>query len=261
MSDPNNPGLIPDPQQLFNLPQPNYNLLNSGNPALDLLFMQAVPQLLGIKADEFLPQLMPAQHVFDQMASYKYRMSTARNEEFARSKFGGASRSDDQAMFRTILNVRNQLSKDPVSSTQAVQLQGAAEMMNSQFGQNLIEMMVGPQMAEDIFFGSRGSKVRLARAVNQIGFSRRDTVTGKQSMSAESLEALTDNVFNNLYGDNADIDDVAGFSAGRVGDLMTGLARRGLLPQSAVNMNPEERRRVFKDKSLRTPGDKDFAAV
>jgi hypothetical protein len=250
--------LFPEQNSLFNPPQPGGSLIDSGNPMLDLLITQYLPQMLGVKPDEFLPQLMPGQHIFDQMASYKYNASRMRNEGMARSGMGGAARNDDQGMLRTLTNIRNNLFDTPMSGTERSQLQFGAEMLNSQPGEMLMNALMGPQNAEDFFFGTRGSKVRLARAVNQIGFSRRDSVTGKKSMSAESLETFTDQIFNNLYGEDADLDDIAGFSAGRTGDLMTGLARRGLLPQSAVNMNPAERRRVFKDKRLRPVGDSDF---
>jgi hypothetical protein len=247
MPDPNPYGMIPQNNSLLGMPGPNYNILGSGNPALDSLFAMLVPQLVG--QGKFLPQLAPAQGILDQMISSKYMQS-------ARAAERSAHAEDQRTVLRNFLKVRQNLSSDPVTPLQTAQLDEAAYYANSEPVQMLASMAFGAQNVEDAMFGRRGSKVRLSRAIGQIGFSRPDSLVGGDRMSEDSLKTFTDQIYSNLYGPDADLNDVAGFSAGRVGDIMSGLAQRGLLPQSTSRMTAYERNQVFTDKSLR---DKSFS--
>jgi hypothetical protein len=243
MADPNDYSAVPQPNGLFKPPQPNYNPLGSGNPNLDMLFALIVPQMLG--QGKFLPQQFPAQGILDQYASSKYMQASRGVEMQARA-------ADKEAIYGTMLKVRSNYTTDPLTGVQAAQLQQGAGLLNSMPVQMLSEMLLGPQMSEDIFFGRKGSKARLARGIGRMGFSRADSLGG-DSMSGETMQAFSDQIYNNLYGPGTNINDISGFSAGRVGDIMNELSQRGLLPESTAALNSYDRRKAFRDKSLRDP--------
>jgi hypothetical protein len=246
MADPYD--IIQRQNPLTQLMQPNYNPLGSGNQALDTLFALTVPGMFG--KGTFLPQQYPAQGILDQFISNKYRQSAYKLEMDART-------ADSRRIYENMLKTRSHFTPDPPMPLMAAQLYEGANVLNSMPVQTLAEMFLGPQMSEDIFFGRRGSKARLARGIGRIGFSRRDSISGANGMSADTLQAFSDQIYDNLYGPGTAMSDVAGFSAGRAGDILNELAQRGLLPQSASSLNSYERRRVFGDKSLR---DKSFSA-
>ena len=244
MAGPNDYSAVPQRNPLTQLPQPNYNPLGSGNPQLDMMFAMLVPPMLG--PGKFLPQQFPAQGLLDQFMSNKYNQASRGVEMKSRE-------ADQETIYSTMLKVRGHFSSDPLTGNQQAQLEEGASFLNSMPVQMMAEMLLGPQHSEDIFFGRKGSKARLARGVGRVGFSRRDSVSGADSMSAESMQTFTDQIYGNLYGPGTDMNDISGFSAGRVGDIMGELAQRGLLPQSASALNSYERRKTFADKSLRDP--------
>jgi hypothetical protein len=212
-----------------------------GNPGLDMMLSTFVaPMLQSFMGGKFLPQQFPAQGLLDQMVSAKWQQSS-------RANLAQAQATDQQAIYRTMAGMRGQITDKPMTDLQKSHLDTFAGVVNNPAAMGLFEMALGAQNTEDLFFGRRGSATRLASAVNRIGFSRADSVTGKDRMSEESLKAFSSDIYSNLYGRDADLNDVSGFSAGRVGDIMTDLAQRKLLPASMSKLTASERRRAFEE--------------
>ena len=226
--------LYPDPttfsQQPFGAPQQQYNPLGSGNQTLDMLFAQYATNYAN---GGFLPQQFPAEHMLQQMLSAKYNTVGKRNENAARQ-------TDQQSVLAMMRGIRARGDNTPLSNLSESHLNNFAGMMTNPFGQMLSDMLIGPQNTEDLFYGRRGSKVRLAGSVNRIGFYRPDSVAGGDRMREESLTEFTDSIYNNLYGPNADLNDISGFSAGRSGLMMEELARRGMLPASIAKLSASD---------------------
>lgn len=239
MADPI-PG-APSPSPRFALPQPNYQPLPGIDPSMAMLL---APLLQSMTGGKFLPQQFPAQGMFDQMMSAKYQSAT-------RANFAKAQETDQAVILQSMKNMRSDRGVN-MSPLETAQLNTFASIANSQPAQMITGMLMGEQNAEDLFFGRRGSAVRLAESVNKIGFSRADSVTGKDSMSAKSLEQFSQDVYSNLYGAGKDLNDVSGFSAGRVGNIMTDLAERGLLPASMSKLNAGQRKKAFDDAGGRS---------
>jgi len=239
MAEPFNPAMqgYGNQQPIMGTPRPMFNSLGTGNPQIDLAFAQfGMPMLQQFMGGAFIPEQFPAQSVMDQMASSKYMQASRTAEQSARDRGTGI-------MFQQFKGIRNKFDNSPLSQMGAAQLNNLAGTVNSQFGMMMSEMLIGPQASEDLFFGRRGDPVQLQRAVNQVGFSRSDSVNGTDSMSGESLTEFSDALYGNLYGPDADLNDVSGFSAGRVGGMMTDLSRRGLLPQSVSKMGDSARQK------------------
>jgi hypothetical protein len=228
------------PQPVLGMPMPNWNPMGSRNPDINMAFAQYAPALLPqfFGGGKFLPQQFPAQNVMDQMISAKYNMAARQNEVAAR-------RIDQGTVFEKLKGVRSQFDQSPLSELGAKQLDNTASLVNSQFAQDMASMFLGPQVAEDLFFGRKGSAVQLARQTNRIGFSRTDPVTAAGKMSGESLEQFSTQIYDNLYGQGADLNDVSGFSAGRVGSVMSELHQRGMLPTSMRNLSGADQRKTM----------------
>lgn len=225
---------------VLGMPMPNWNPMGSRNPDINMAFAQYAPALLPqfFGGGRFLPQQFPAQNVMDQMISAKYNGMARRNEDAARH-------IDQGTVFEKLKGIRGQFDQSPLSELGAAQLNNTASLVNSQFAQDMAGMLMGPQVAEDLFFGRKGSAVQLARQANRVGFSRTDPVTAAGKMSGESLAQFSTQIYDNLYGNGADLNDVSGFSAGRVGSVMSELHQRGMLPTSMRNLSGADQRKTM----------------
>ena len=236
----NSASVIPgSPGQLLGTPSPfsGYNPLNSGNQQLDMMFAQYAPQILNMFGmRDFLPQQFPAQNLMDQMVSAKYMRTMTAAEEQSRAR-------GTEVLADRFIRMRGNFDHTQISPMGAAQFNTIAGSINNRTVMPMLEMMMGAQNAEDIFFGRRGDPTKLQQAVSSIGFYRPDSVTGGSMMSGESLQQFSNQIYNNLYGPDADLNDISGFSAGRVGNMMTDLARRGLLPQSMSRIGNQQRAR------------------
>jgi hypothetical protein len=235
-----------NPMMFGMMPGPQYNPLGSGNPSIDHAFatygVPMLQQFLG--GNKFLPQQFPAQGLLDQMAAAKYMRSSKANEHHARQHI------DQQTIYENLVGIRSKFDAEPLSDTGKAQYKTAASYINSEAGQMAAGMLFGPQNAEDLFFGRKGSAVQLASAVNKIGYYRPDSVSGQDRMSEDSLKEFSNQLYSNLYGPDADLNDVSGFSAGRVGGIMTELARRGLLPESVSKLSAAGRTEALNEKGM-----------
>jgi hypothetical protein len=235
-----------NPMMFGMMPGPQYNPLGSGNPSIDHAFAvygaPMLQQFLG--GNKFLPQQFPAQGLLDQMAAAKYMRASKANEHHARQHI------DQKTIYQNLVGIRSKFDATPLSDTGKAQYETAASYINSEGGQMAASMMFGAQNAEDLFFGRRGSAVQLAGAVNKIGYYRPDSVSGHDRMSEDSLKQFSEQLYSNLYGPDADLNDVSGFSAGRVGGVMTELARRGLLPESVSKLSASGRAAALGEKGM-----------
>lgn len=236
--------LLPHPgggQPLIGAVRPNYSLINTGDQAIDLILSQLMMGAAG--PGKFLPQQFPAQNMLDQMVSAKYASSTKALTDSMRA-------ADNKELYTRMRGMIERIDDKPMSALGAAQLRNSTQYVNNDLTQALFSATIGPQAMEDFFFGQRGSQEMLAKSVSNIGFYRPDSVTGRNRMTDESLKTFTTQLYGNLYGPDADLNDISGFSAGRAGTIMTDLARRGLLPASIGKLNDAERKEAFKSAGV-----------
>lgn len=242
---------VQQPRQVLGAPAVQYAPLDifggrdQGMSAMMLQYMPQIMSMLGVGANQFLPQQIPAQALMDQMTSAKYmRESRASTASFIAQ--------DQGVIFQNLVGARRAAGYGELDALGAAQVNNFAGMINSPLGQMIAGSIFGAQNTEDLFFGRRGSAAQLAGAVNKFGFYRPDSVDGVTGMSGDSLRQFTDQLYSNLYGPGADLNDISGLSAGRVGDVATDLAQRGLLPGS-LGALPESRRREELRRSENRP--------
>ena len=231
---------------IIGAPGPNYGIVNTGDQSIDLMLSQLLMGAVG--PGKFLPQQFPAQNLLDQMVSSKYATSTKAMTNRLRGD-GFTAGTDNAAVFERLKGIRSRFDNTPLTPLGEAQLRNSAQYVNNDLTQALLSATMGPQAMEDLFFGQRGSKEMLGRSAANIGFYRPDAITGHGRMTEKSLETFTDQVYSNLYGPDADLNDISGFSAGRTGTIMQDLARRGLLPASMSKLTTEERRRSIKNNA------------
>lgn len=222
------------PGEITGAPSPRYNFLEGiiSDPGMAQAMAMIAPQFLqylGVGGNAFLPQQVPGQLLMDQMASAKYMADMRANTNFMMPR-------DQKVMAKMFTGVGSSLGFNMTPMAQNY-MNNFAGIINHPGGQMVASMLLGgPQNVEDIFFGRRGSAVQLASSVNALGFYRPDSVTGADRMTGDSLKQFTEQLYGNLYGPGANLNDISGLSAGRVGTMATELARRGLLPQSLSTM-------------------------
>ena len=228
--------------QMFNQQQSNFNPFGqTGNPQLDVMLARvALPMLQSFMGGKFIPQQFQSQGLLDQMMAAKWQAASRANTD-------NAQKIDQEFIYRNLAGMQSRAFGSEPSPLQRAHLKTFAGVINNPVAMGIAEMLLGPQNAEDLFFGRRGSAVRLANAANKVGLYRTDSITGRDRMSEESLKMFSEQVYSNLYGPAADLNDVSGFSAGRVGDLMTDLSARGLLPASMSKLGAKERQRAFQE--------------
>lgn len=229
------------PRQVLGAPAIQYaplDIFGGRDQGMSAMMMQYMPQImgmLGVGANQFLPQQIPAQALMDQMSSAKYmRESRASTASFIAQ--------DQGVIFQNLVGARRTAGYGELDALGAAQVNNFAGMINSPLGQMIAGSIFGAQNTEDLFFGRRGSAAQLAGSVNKFGFYRPDSVDGVTGMSGDSLRQFTDQLYSNLYGPGADLNDISGLSAGRIGTAAEDLAQRGILPASLGAMSESRRK-------------------
>lgn len=84
----------------------------------------------------------------------------------------------------------------------------------------------------DRFHGSRGSAVTMAHYMHQGGRFATDAVTGRMGLSGESAGEMARAMQELYFGQDADLSQFRGLSAGKAGQLYAELTARGMGPRS-----------------------------
>lgn len=187
--------------------------------------------------DAFLAHQMPGQARADQHEAAKYQRAVAQAQHNA------TARGND-AVARKLVGFQSGVMNGGLPPTQLdwehAQV-GATVFNNPMFkGFAAANMPGGHEALEGLMFGRRGDPAALAAATGQIGFYRRDAMGGKR-MSAEGMEMFSTQLYNNLYGENADVDEMRGFGAHATGEMMQSLFQQGRLPRSIGSLTPSQR--------------------
>lgn len=185
----------------------------------------------------FIPHLVPSQALSDQFLASRYQ----------RDQLAAAGASNEQgnaAVASRFLGLRALVTDSPATDLNREQAAMFAQVANNPIVKSLAAMAVGPENLEALMFGRQGDPGALANAANQMNFFRKDTMGGTR-MTAESMTDFSRGLYQTLYGEEADIDQMHGFMAGQTGEVLTNLFQRGQLPQSLGELNPAERVRAI----------------
>lgn len=208
--------------------------------------------------DAFLMHQMPGQAAADQHSVAQYQQHVV-------AAIANASARGNDRVAQNLIGAQSFVNDgQPVTQLDREHAQiGAAVFNNPIFkGFAASQLPGGEKTLEGIMFGRRGDPAAIARQVGQMGFYRADA-TGGQRMSAKSMESFSTQLYNQLYGEDANLDEMRGFGAIETGEMMQSLFQQGRLPQSIGSLSAADRVRAMsaskRDEPTMTAMADDFA--
>jgi hypothetical protein len=184
--------------------------------------------------DAFLAHQMPGQALSDQYAASKYQRQSAQSVAAANTR-------GNDAVARKLLGIQSLMTGGaPVTQLDRENADVGAAVINNPIFKQFAASQIGAENLEALMFGRRGDPTAMAAAANRIGFYRQDAV-GNRRMSAESTQQFSAEMYENMFGENANVNEMRGFGAVAAGELAENLFQRGKLPQSMGSMSAAER--------------------
>lgn len=135
-----------------------------------------------------------------------------------------AARRDEEHYYQRLLGV-SRLTGTIVGERQqraARTIAGDISRMGVIFGDIMPETF-------DEMHGIRGSAAMMARRIHLGGRYALDPITGEMGLRGDTAGALSNQIYENLFGPNADITAMRGLGAGRIGQLYDEMQRRGFM--------------------------------
>lgn len=189
--------------------------------------------------DAFLAHQVPGQALSDQYTSAQYQRSGV-------GAVNAAHQAGNDAVATRMMGIQSIMSggKEPTQLDRE-QANTMASVVNNPVFKAVASQAIGPENLEGLMFGRRGDPAAIAAATNKIGFYRNDAATGGKRMSEKSLEQFSSQMYDNMYGKDANLDEMHGFSAGQTGEMMESMFQQGRLPKSMGAMSSAERVNVM----------------
>lgn len=197
------------------------------------MFQMAMPAVMSMMMGQnrIPTQFFPEQNVYDQLrATYEYnsRMQAMRM----------ATSRDAITMERTMGGATQMLTGKPLTNIQRARNHEIANFM-----QGIAPFAV--QMAPDLYdslHGSRGSAAVFADQMYRAMRTSVDPLTGAAGYRGDSTGRVSNEVFERLFGANADLSQMKGLSAGQAGMLANELQLRGLMGRPTGTLSLREQR-------------------
>jgi hypothetical protein len=217
------------------LTQPSTLYGGNAQPRMGMLDLQGIPGLQGglgsIISMALQPLLMQMtqsagfaglqfggqQNLYDRMTAQDFFLQS-------RQAVQEASRRDEEHYYQRILGVSRLTGtivgpeQERVAHTMARDISRMAVYLGDAFPETFDEM-----------HGIRGSAAMMARRIHLGGRYALDPITGEIGMRGETAGAISNQVYENLFGPDADLGAMRGFGAGRMGQLYDELQRRGFM--------------------------------
>lgn len=176
-------------------------------------------------------QFLPAQSLYDQMLANQYFAGQQQAMQVA-------SRRDTDQMAATFAGMTRLLTgRDPNAAEQARNRRFAGGIANQM---PLLMQFLGPDLI-DALHGSRGSATVMAQQVHAALQTGADPLTGQIGFSGASAGMLSQELFERLYGANANPAAMRGLSAGQAGLLFNELNARGALGPTSGSLSFRDR--------------------
>jgi hypothetical protein len=216
---------------------PGFNAALMDDPMALTFMMFGAPMLQQAAGPgNFVPHLTPSQALSDQFLASRYQRDQLQS-------MNGATQQGNSAVASRFLGLRSLVTDAPATQLNREQAAMFAGVANNPIAKAVMASVVGPETMEGLMFGRRGDPAALANSANKVNFFRRDT-TGATRMSGDSMQEVSQNLYENLYG-GKNVDDMHGFTAGQTGAAMEHLFQSGQLPQSLGEMSAADRVRVL----------------
>lgn len=227
-----NPGMFPGSG-----PIGPFNMMNmqgipgmSGAPGMFASMIMS-PLMSWMGGDRFMPaQFAPTINLYDQYRKQRdYRNVQSTIKQVTEL---------DQANYARMLRGMVGTAGVPLSA----QRERAIQTISGDFA--AISPTLGPMFPEiyDQLHGARGSGILFGQRMFQGGRYAFDPATGLPGLTATSAARMTNQIYDRLYGEGADLTAMKGLGAGRAGALYDELQRRGL---GAAGITPTDRQNVY----------------
>lgn len=208
--------------------------------------------------DAFLMHQMPGQATADQHEASQHQQNIVHAVSNATSR-GNSEVAKKVLGFERFVN-----GDKPITQLDREHAEVGGAVFNNPLFKGLAENVVpgGREGLEGLMYGRKGDPEAIARATGQIGFYRPDATGGKK-MSAAGMETFSTQLHNELYGDDANLDDMHGFGGHQTAEMMNHLFQQGKLPQSMGSLSAADRVKALseskRDDKTMTALAKDYA--
>ena len=219
------PSIFSGPGTVFsgtpNAPAPTFNVAQAfgvrGDMAniVNMAIQGIVPSLFGGNAQ--FGQFMPQMSVYEQ---FRRQQAFGMQQQVMRD-----AAVLDTGTYQKIFQGYANLTGTPFGQRE----QAGAAIMSRDLAQCLPFLAQAAPDLVDRMHGSRGSAMIMAQRMAEGAKVMADPMTGNIGMSRESVSALSKNVFNQLYGEQADVSQMRGITAGQTGAMFEEMSRRGLM--------------------------------
>lgn len=197
-------------------------------PNAPFALQMAAPMLFsGLAGPDRMPaQFFPQQNFYDQMKAEQFYLAN----QMAASV---AARQDTRAFESTLGGLTQMMTGQPLTQMETAR--------NHQIANATAQIMpymtqvLGPDLV-DALHGSRGSSAIMAQQLHKAFQTRLDPVTGMAGYSGQAAGQTTQAVFDRLFGDDAELAQMRGLSAGQAGLLAGELQSRGMLGRSISSL-------------------------
>jgi len=167
----------------------------------------------------FPAQFFPQSNIFSQLEAQRDFMAR-------QSAMNIAAQQDTGAMHQTLGGLQQLITGKPLTDHQQARNFRLAQGISG--AMPLLTQILGPDMI-DRLHGSRGSATVFAQQFHQAMRTGIDPITGQVGMSGESTGMMTQDVFEQLFGENANFAAMRGMSAGQAGIAVNELQVRGMM--------------------------------
>lgn len=182
---------------------------------LDQVLGGLLPKMFGgnMQFGQFFPQI----NLYDQFK---------RNAQFnmQREAMAAATKQDENTYRQMLQGIAN-LTGTPFGMRE----RAAADTMARDMATMMPFLLPFAPDLVDRMHGTRGSAAVMAMRMADASRFMIDPATGGIGLGQKRLEALNKDVFNKMFGDNADLREMRGITAGQAGSMFDEMVRRGLM--------------------------------
>lgn len=203
---------------------------------MGMMAQMAMPQLMNnFMGNSFAGQFFPEQNLYDQIAAQQNFIANQQAMQLA-------SQRDAAAMQSMLGGLQQMVTGQPL--TQMDQARNFRISQGISQAMPILTQVLGPDLI-DRLHGSRGSATVFAQQFHQAMRTGVDPITGRIGYSGESAGMVTQEVFDQLFGPNANMAQMRGMSAGQAGIVLNELQARGMLGQPIGSMPIQSQRSLI----------------
>lgn len=210
-----------------------FNAGGQYGPLLEVIMPALMQMMMG---SEHMPaQFFPEQNLYDQLEANKFYGAQQEAMQIA-------SRRDTGTLESALNGLTQMMTGKSLTDMQQARntriAGGIAQYMP------LLTQVLGPDLIDQLH-GSRGSATVFAQQFQQAMRTGIDPISHGVGYSGQSSGRVTQEVFENLFGQNADLGMMKGMSAGQAGILLNELQARGMLGKPMGLLPVDEQRSML----------------